>query len=135
MNTTQFSHVRPQDTDYQEQGFFLYRDLGIADATNGSVVMQLVKAHKPPGNGTSWHYHDADFHVVYMLKGWARFMYGDTNTLVQAGDVVHQRPGIVHFLFDYSPDMEFLEVIGPANFGTMDVDGPDDVSMPSTWGG
>jgi hypothetical protein len=25
--------------------------------------------------------------------------------LVQAGDVVHQRPGITHYLYDYSKDM------------------------------
>jgi hypothetical protein len=47
-----------------------------------------------------------------MLKGWARFMYGNRDTLVEAGDCVHQRPGIVHFLYDYSPDMEYLESSG-----------------------
>ena len=51
-----------------------------------------------------------------MLKGWARFMYEDKETLVEAGDCVHQRPGIVHYLFDYSPDMEYLEIVGPADF-------------------
>ena len=53
-----------------------------------------------------------------MLKGWAEFMYEDKEHLVEAGDCVHQRPGITHFLFDYSPDMEYLEVVGPADFGT-----------------
>ena len=53
---------------------------------------------------------------MLMLKGWARFMYGDKETLVEAGDCVHQRPGIVHYLFDYSPDMEYLEIVGPADF-------------------
>jgi hypothetical protein len=28
-----------------------------------------------------------------------------------ARDVVHQRPGIVHDLFDYPPDMEYLEIV------------------------
>jgi quercetin dioxygenase-like cupin family protein len=31
------------------------------------------------------------FQIVIMTKGWARFMYEDKSTLVQAGDVVHQR--------------------------------------------
>jgi hypothetical protein len=31
---------------------------------------------------------------------------------------VHQRPGIVHYLFDYSPDMEYLEIVSPADFKT-----------------
>ena len=66
-----------------------------------------------PEKGTGWHRHEAEFHIVIMLKGWARFMYEDQETLVQAGDCVHQRPGIRHFLFDYSPDMEYLEIVVP----------------------
>ena len=68
-----------------------------------------------------------------MTKGWARFMYGDKETLVEAGDCVHQMPGIVHYLFDYSPDMEYLEVVAPADFKTLDVDGPCDVPVPTPW--
>ena len=56
-----------------------------------------------------------------MTKGWARFMYEDKSTLVQAGDVVHQRPGITHYLYDYSEDMEYLEIVSPADFKTVDV--------------
>jgi hypothetical protein len=50
------------------------------------------------------------------------FMYEDKVTLVEAGDVVHQRPGIRHYLFDYSPDMEYLEIVSPADFKTVDVE-------------
>jgi hypothetical protein len=46
---------------------------------------------------------------------------------------VHQRPGIVHYLFDYSPDMEYLEVVGPADFKTVDVDYPAEVPHPTPW--
>jgi quercetin dioxygenase-like cupin family protein len=122
-DSTHFSHVRPQDTAFEGGGlrdFFLYRDLGIAGATNGKVIAHLVKANLPPAKGTGWHYHVCDFQIVMMLKGWARFMYEDKETLVKAGDVVHQRPGIVHYLFDYSADMEYLEVVSPADFGTVD---------------
>jgi len=78
----------------------------------------LVKANAdmPPEDGTGWNRHDCDFQIVIMMKGWARFMYEDKPTLVQAGDVVHQRPGIVHYLFDYSPDMEYLEIVKPGGF-------------------
>jgi uncharacterized RmlC-like cupin family protein len=106
--TMKFSHVKPGDTDFIGEGlrdFFFYRDLGIAEATAGKVLAQLVRSNNAPEKGTGWHYHGADFHVVYMLKGWARFMYEDKETLVEAGDCVHQRPGIVHYLFDYSPDI------------------------------
>ncbi|OXI31527.1 cupin [Burkholderia sp. AU16741] len=135
--TTAFSHVKPQDTAYQGEGlrdFFLYRDLGIAAATNGKVVAQLVRANHAPVTGTGWHRHEAEFHIVIMLKGWARFMYGDQETLVATGDCVHQAPGIVHYLFDYSPDMEYLEIVGPADFKSIDVDGPCAVPEPTPWG-
>src|SRR5882672_4129572 len=52
--------------------------------------------------------------------------------LVQAGDVVHQRPGIVHYLYDYSPDMEYLEIVSPADFKTVDVPPATDKVPPVT---
>ena len=132
-----FSHVKPSDTPWREDGlrdFFLYRDLGVADATHGKVLVQLVKAQSAPEQGTGWHRHEAAFHVVVMLKGWARFMYEDKETRVEAGDCVHQRPGIRHFLFDYSPDMEYLEVVGPADFSTVDVEPVCEVPLSKGWG-
>jgi mannose-6-phosphate isomerase-like protein (cupin superfamily) len=132
-----FSHVKPEDTDYTGGGlrdFFLYRDLGIAKATGGQVICHLVKANPdmPPEDGTGWHRHDCEFQIVIMMKGWARFMYEDTPTLVKAGDVVHQRPGIVHYLFDYSPDMEYLEIVSPADFKTVDMPPASDMVPPVT---
>jgi quercetin dioxygenase-like cupin family protein len=131
-----FSHIKPEDTKYLAGGlrdFFRYRDLGIAKATNGKVIAHLVKAHLPPEDGTGWHYHVADFQIVIMMKGWARFMYEDKVTLVSAGDCVHQRPGLVHYLFDYSPDMEYLEIVGPADFGTVNVEGPCPIPPVTPW--
>lgn len=130
------SHVKPGDTPWKGEGlrdFFLYRDLGVAEATGGRVIAQLVKANQPPEHGTGWHRHIADFHMVLMLKGWARFMYEDKEHLVAAGDCVHQRPGITHYLFDYSPDMEYLEIAAPADFKTVDVEGPCAVPAPGKW--
>lgn len=136
--STKFSHIREQDTDFCLGGlrdFFLYRDLGIKDATNGKVVCHLVKANpdQPPQTGTGWHRHEADFQIVIMTKGWARFMYEDQETLVKAGDCVHQRPGVRHYLFDYSPDMEYLEIVSPADFKTVDVEPACAVPSPTPW--
>ena len=52
---TAFSHVKPGDTEWKGGGlrdFFLYRDLGIKDATHGNVICHLVKANMPPEVGT-----------------------------------------------------------------------------------
>ncbi len=133
---TQFSHVKPGDTEFRSDGlrdFFIYRDLGIADATAGKVIAQMVRANKAPEKGTGWHRHEAQFHIVIMTKGWAKFMYENKETLVSAGDCVHQRPGIVHYLFDYSPDMEYLEIVGPADFTTVDMPAPAAVPAPKPW--
>jgi len=134
---TSFSHIGEGETPWRSEGlrdFFLYRDLGVAAATNGQVIAQVVKANSAPDEGTGWHRHEAKFHIVIMLKGWARFMYEDKETLVKAGDCVHQRPGILHYLFDYSPDMEYLEVVSPADFGTIDIaQGPCAIPKPTPW--
>jgi quercetin dioxygenase-like cupin family protein len=93
---TQFSHLKAKDVEWKEGGlrdFFLYKDLGIAAATHGKVLAHLVKANMASQEGTGWHRHEADFQIVIMTKGWARFMYEDKETLAEAGDVVHQRPG------------------------------------------
>jgi mannose-6-phosphate isomerase-like protein (cupin superfamily) len=133
---TKFSHVKPADTEWRSDGlrdFFLYKDLGVMDATSGKVIAHLVKANSPPEKGTGWHRHVADFQIVFMTKGWARFMYGDQETLVEAGDCVHQRPGIVHYLFDYSPDMEYLEIVSPGDFASVDMPAPCEAPAPGTW--
>ena len=85
---TQFSHIKPNDTPFRSEGlrsFFQYRDLGVSEATHGKVIAHLVRANEAPEKGTGWHRHEADFHIVIMLKGWAKFMYEDKETLVAAG--------------------------------------------------
>ena len=44
--TTQFSHLKTEDVEWKSGGlrdFFLYRDLGIADATHGKVIAHLLR--------------------------------------------------------------------------------------------
>ena len=52
---------------------------------------------------------------------------------MQAGDVVYQRPGIRHCRFDYSPDMEYLEIVWPADFKAVDVEPDCAISGPTPW--
>src|SRR5713101_5123716 len=108
MTDTTFSHQKANSPDarYTDGGlrsFFVYRDTGITPATNGKLRVQLVRAARKSSEakgGTGFHFHTADIHVVYMVRGWARFDYDGVDTLVEAGDCVHQRPGIVHNLYD-----------------------------------
>jgi hypothetical protein len=46
---------------------------------------------------------------------------------------VHQRPGIRHYLFDYSPDMQYLEIVSPADFKSIEVEQVCEVPAPAPW--
>jgi len=116
------------------RSFFVYRDTGVNVANNGKVRVQLVRAaykSSEAKGGTGFHFHTADVHVVYMVRGWAKFDYDGVDTLVEAGDCVHQRPGIVHSLYDWSDDMEFMEIIMPGDFATTEITAPAAAATPS----
>lgn len=132
MTDTLFAHQKAAAPEARYAGdglraFFAYRDMGIIAATYGRLRVQLVRAARKASEakgGTGFHMHTADMHVVYMVRGWARFDYDGVDTLVEAGDCVHQRPGIVHNLYDWSDDMEFVEIIAPADFATTEITRP-----------
>src|SRR6266481_4183320 len=79
MTETTFSHQKANSPDahYSDGGlrsFFVYRDTGVNAATKGKVRVQLVRAaHRSSEakGGTGFHFHTADVHVVYMVRGWA----------------------------------------------------------------
>jgi quercetin dioxygenase-like cupin family protein len=139
MSETTFSHQKANSPDaaYSDGGlrsFFVYRDTGVNAATKGKVRVQLVRAaykSSEAKGGTGFHFHTADVHVVYMIRGWAKFDYDGVDTLVEAGDCVHQRPGIVHSLYDWSDDMEFMEIIMPGDFATTEITAPAVTATPS----
>ena len=56
----------------------------------------------------------ANRQLILVTRGWARFMSEADEIVVEAGDVVHPHPGMVRYLFDYSSDMEYREVLVPA---------------------
>jgi len=101
------------------RSFFEYRDLGIARATDGRCMAQVIRA-RPGGEGhTGRHFHELDLQLVYILKGWITFDYeGVGEVRLEAGDCVHQPPGIRHSEIDHSDDLELLEVTLPAEFTT-----------------
>jgi len=50
-------------------------------------------------------------------------------------NVVHQRPGITHYLYDYSEDMEYLEIVSPEDVKRTSYVSPfvDKVPPPTPW--
>ena len=106
--------------------YHAYRDLGIAAATNGKAVAHVAKVTGPcPEGGSGWHYHDTEFQFVYVLKGSITVEFeGQGPVEMKAGTTWLQPPRIKHQVLGFSDDMEALEIVLPANFGTTECDPP-----------
>jgi quercetin dioxygenase-like cupin family protein len=99
--------------------FFEYRDLGIAKATKGKVLAHVIRAKAGKKPKPSRHYHELEFQLVYVLKGWVRFRYeGVGEVTLEPGSCVHQPPGIRHTELAHSDDLELIEITMPAEFLT-----------------
>jgi hypothetical protein len=119
------SHHR--DEDFKADGlraYAKYRDLGIADATGGLARAHVIRLVGPcnPEEVSKLHFHDVDFQMVYVLKGWVKtYMEGQGENLMKEGSSWTQPPRIRHLIMDYSDDVELLEVILPADFKTVEL--------------
>jgi mannose-6-phosphate isomerase-like protein (cupin superfamily) len=103
--------------------FYEYRDLGIDAATSGRFHAQVIRPNPDSPGAAGRHRHALDFQIVYVLKGWVVFDYeGVGRVRLDAGDCVHQPPGIVHAEIEHSDDLELLEVTAPARFETAAVE-------------
>jgi len=119
------SHHREED--FRADGlraYAQYRDLGIKDATHGLAQAHVIRLLGPcnPQEVSKLHYHDVQFQMVYVLKGWVKtYMEGHGETMMQQGSCWTQPPKIRHMILDYSDDVELLEVILPADFKTVEL--------------
>jgi hypothetical protein len=119
------SHYR--DEDFKADGlraYAQYRDLGVAAASQGLAQAHVIRLIGPckPAEVSKLHFHDVEFQMVYVLKGWVKtYLEGQGETLMQAGSAWTQPPRIKHLIMDYSDDVELLEVILPAEFKTVEL--------------
>jgi mannose-6-phosphate isomerase-like protein (cupin superfamily) len=115
------------DEDFKADGlraYAHYRDLGVAAASNGLAQAHVIRLIGPcnPAEVSKLHFHDVEFQMVYVLKGWVKtYMEGQGETLMKAGSAWTQPPRIRHLIMDYSDDVELLEVILPAEFRTVEL--------------
>jgi len=116
------SHYRDEDFDHGLRPYSAYRDLGIAKATNGMVQAHVIRMTKPftSEEVAIPHYHDVDFQMVYVLKGWFSSEFeGQGVHTFHAGSCWIQPPKIKHTVRGYSDDCELLEIVLPADFETV----------------
>ena len=116
------SHAKDAVFERGLRSFYEYRDLGIKKATEGRVDAHVIRAAAGNEFSSQPHAHQADFQLVYILKGWIEFEYeGQGVTRLEAGSCVHQPPNIRHRELGHSDDIEMLEVVLPAGFTTKEV--------------
>jgi len=102
-----------------------YRELGIAAATHGLAQAHVVQFIPPcrPEEVSKLHYHDVEFQMVYVLKGWMKAEFdGEGTHTMREGSCWIQPPKVHHKVLDYSDDCEVLEIILPAEFDTVELE-------------
>jgi quercetin dioxygenase-like cupin family protein len=116
------SHHREEDFDAGLRTYSAYRDLGLAPATGGMVQAHVIRMTKPfdEAEVAIPHYHDVQFQMVYVLKGWFQSEFESEGVQTfRAGSCWIQPPKIKHTVRGYSDDCELLEIVMPADFGTV----------------
>ena len=97
-----------------------YRDLGMAEATDGRISAKHIRAIAPFDKETGWHWHDMTAHFVYVLRGWVEFRYDGVaeSVKVTAGSCLSQPGGVAHNVIGQSDDLELIEINTPADYAT-----------------
>lgn len=115
------------DAEFAHTGrraFFEYRETGLAAATDGQYRAQVMRSTDVM-ESTGWHYHVCDLQLVYVLKGWVDLEFeGGRVERVSEGGVLSIPGGMIHNEINVSSDFEALEVVSPADLGTIAVDTP-----------
>jgi mannose-6-phosphate isomerase-like protein (cupin superfamily) len=105
--------------------FFEYRDLGVADASAGTMRAQVMTSSQGMSRPTGWHYHECDGQFVYILKGWVDLEFEDGRTIrINEGDSLFIPGYLRHNEIRTSETMEILEVSVPGKMGTTPCEPP-----------
>lgn len=108
------------------RGFFVYKDFGLKEASNGFMRAQMSTTKTGLTKATGWHYHTCEVQFNYIIKGWADLQFEDGKAFrIEAGDTLFIPGGIKHNELRTSDDLEALEVTVPYEMGTVMVDPPE----------
>src|SRR4030095_3403531 len=122
-----FAVSHHQEGDFRTDGlraYAKYRDLGLSHATNGMVQAHVIRLLPPfrRDEVSKRHYHEVDFQMVYVLKGWIETeLEGQGASVRKEGSCWIQPPRIEHTVLGYSDDCEVLEIVLPADFKTVEL--------------
>jgi hypothetical protein len=119
------NHFNPDAFEGGLRSYAKYRDLDIVSATNGLARAHVIKMLPPrdPAEVSKRHYHDVEFQMIYVLKGWIKGEYEGAGVVtMREGSCWLQPPRIKPSVLDYSDDCELLEIIMPADFETVELE-------------
>jgi uncharacterized RmlC-like cupin family protein len=105
--------------------FLEYRDLGLAEATEGRIGGTIGRAIKKfePGGGAKRHYHNTTFHFIFVMRGWFRTEFeGLGEVVVREGDCITYQGEIPQEHIEYSDDFQVMQIAAPADYGTVGIE-------------
>ncbi|MCC6779558.1 MAG: cupin [Hyphomicrobiales bacterium] len=128
------SNLKPRIVVAREEGatwttkglrsFLEYRDLGLAEATEGRLSGSIGRAIKKfePGGGSPRHTHDTTFHMIFVMRGWFRSDFeGLGEVMLRAGDCLVYQGVIPQEHIQYSDDFQVMQIASPADYTTTNV--------------
>lgn len=125
--TGQLAHATAQTAPLVpgRREFFKYQDLLVAQATDGRMKAQIMSASKGMSQPTGWHYHVCEAQFVYALKGWVDLEFEDGRKIrLNQGESLLIPGHLKHNETATSDELELLEVVLPADMGTVACDPP-----------
>lgn len=109
------------------RSFFDYRNLGVADATDRLIEVQVVRAQRAREGGTGWHSHDMA-QLTYGLKGWGKLQVeGVMDRFHRPGDGFSIPAHVRHNACAFSDDYWALQLQIPADYRTFVREAPESV--------
>lgn len=111
-----FMHLQPDSFKVIEQApSFLVRDTDVERLSGGAVGAKIYRANADSDDhSTVWHWHEWDFQVAYVTRGWAEYEFEGVGVVrVEAGSIMFQLPNNRHRELNSSSDFEVLEITVP----------------------
>ena len=120
------SNVLNAPTVEGRRDFLVYRDLGVAKASNGRMSAQTMTFIQGKVPLTGWHYHVCESQLCYVMKGSIDLEFEDgVKRRMKEGDVFYIPGGMKHNETALSDDYMYMEITVPANLGTVACEAPD----------
>jgi uncharacterized cupin superfamily protein len=127
-STRTLAHATPETAPAVpgRREFFTYRDLGVAQASDGLMRAQIMSASRGMSRPTGWHYHVCEAQFIHVLKGWVDLAFEDGRAIrVEAGHSLFIPGGLRHNETATADELEILEVCVPADMGTVACEAPE----------